>query len=342
MINLELSFGNAYFNSALILVSFLIISKVFQIISKKYIKKLTKDKKPGTDEYLIRRIVNPFCIYIILFGLYIALEYVPLSPAHYTLLDNLFFIISVLILSLLISRTISLLINRWLKIQKRFEKAPRLINKIISIVIYLVAILIILDHFQIKVTPLIATLGISGLALGLALQTTLSNFFAGLYLISDRPINVGDFIKIENNLEGYIEDIGWRSTRIRTNRDTTVVVPNSKLSENIITNYSLPSPDLLFTVDCGVSYNSNLEKVEKVTVEIAKKIQKTAPGAIKNFEPYLRFHTFGESNIIFSIYLRIENFDTRNRVVHEFIKALKERYKKEKIEISYPVRKSIK
>jgi len=92
-------------------------------------------------------------------------------------------------------------------------------------------------------------------------------------------------------------------------------------------------------VQCGVSYKSDLGKVEKVTIDVAKKIQEKIPGAVKTFEPFIRYHTFGDSNINFSIILRVEEPVARYLIIHEFIKALKARYDKEGIEISWPVRK---
>ncbi len=198
----------------------------------------------------------------------------------------------------------------------------------------------ILSYFKIEITPLVATLGIGGLAVGLALQNTLSNFFAGLYMVADKPITVGDFIELPDaDISGYVEDIGWRSTRIKTLPNTVVIVPNSKLAENIIVNDSLPEHEMAALVQCGVAYGSDLKKVEKATIDVARKIQKTVPGAVKTFEPFIRYHTFGDSNINFTIILRVEKFVDKYLVTHEFIKALKERYDKEGIEISWPVRK---
>jgi small-conductance mechanosensitive channel len=136
-----------------------------------------------------------------------------------------------------------------------------------------------------------------------------------------------------------VVDIGWRSTKIRTLMSTYIIVPNSKLVENLIINYALPEPELVVTVDCGVAYGSDLKKVEEVTLDVARKIQKTVPGAVRTFDPYIRFHTFGESNINFRIFLRVAFFGARAPVIHEFIKELKDRYDTEGIEISWPVRK---
>jgi len=178
------------------------------------------------------------------------------------------------------------------------------------------------------------------LFIALALQSTLSNFFAGLNILSDRQIEVGDFVELEGtDLSGFVEDIGWRSTRIRTLPNTLVIIPNSKLAETTIINRSKPVPEMSVIIQCGVDYRSDLAKVEKVTIEVAKEIQKTVPGAIKTFEPFIRYHTFGDSNINFSIIIRIEKPIDKYLVTHEFIKALKASYDQEGIEISWPIRK---
>lgn len=176
--------------------------------------------------------------------------------------------------------------------------------------------------------------------MGLALQDTLSNFFSGLHIILDKPVNVGDFIELQdNNVMGYIEDIGWRSTSIRTLPNTLVVVPNSRLAGSIITNNSLPQPEMAALVQCGVSYLADLEKVERVTIEEARRIQQTIEGAVPDFEPFIRYNQFGDSNIHFTVILRVKAFTDKFLVIHHFIKALKARYHQEGIEISWPVRK---
>lgn len=161
-----------------------------------------------------------------------------------------------------------------------------------------------------------------------------------MHIISDKPIDIGDFIELPDaNISGYVEDIGWRSTKIKTLPNQIVIVPNSALAERIIVNNSLPEVEMSALVQVGVAYESDLKKVEEVTIEVARAIQKTIPGAVKTFDPFIIYHTFGDSNINFSVILRVEKFVDKYIVIHEFIKALKERYDKEGIEISYPARK---
>ena len=335
---MNIFYENEYFQFLLIVIGSIIFAKIFNLIVTKYIKKIIEKTKTDIDDMLMKVIRKPLYIFIILVGFYFGLKSLSFLTPYSLWMDKIFFIVSALLLSLIVTRILSFFISRWLKVQKKFEKTPRLINTVVTIVIYLIAFLMILRYLNIEITPLVATLGLGGLAVGLALQNTLANFFAGLHIISDRPINVGDYIEMEN-VKGYVEDIGWRSTRIKTLPNTIVIVPNSKIAESVIINNYLPVEEMSIVLQCGVAYDSDLGKVEKVTVDVARKIQQTVPGAVKTFEPFIRYHTFGDSNINFSIILRVEEFVARYLVSHEFIKALKAKYDKENIEISWPVRK---
>ena len=210
--------------------------------------------------------------------------------------------------------------------------------RIINIIIWGIGLLMLMDIFGISITPALASLGIAGLAIGLALQDTISNFFAGIYILMSQPVRVGDYIELENGLKGYVQNIGWRETRIKMLQNNTVIVPNSKLSQSILTNYYLPQTEMACLVQVGVSYDSDLEKVEKVTIEVGKQVQEKVNGGIKTFDPFIRYHTFDDFSINFTVILRINEFVDQYLVTHEFIKALHRRYKQEGIVIPFPIR----
>ena len=325
--------------AGLIVAGSIVLAYLIHIILKTYIKSFAKRTKSDIDDAIVSIISKPLSIYIIIAGIYIALKTLSYISAYADLASKIFISITILFGAVLISRVLSFLISHWLKVHKRSKRAPRLLNGIVAMILYLIAFVMILGHFDIEITPLIATLGLGGLAIGLALQNTLTNLFAGLHIISDRPIDVGDFIEIEGGISGYVEDIGWRSTRIKKLSNTIVIIPNAKLAESTIINDSLPEKEMSLVVQVGVDYGSNLEKVEKVTIDVAKHIQKTVPGAVRTHEPFTRYHTFADSNINFSVILRVNEYVNKYLVTHEFIKALKARYDKEGIEISWPVRK---
>ena len=328
-----------YFHFFLILISFLLLAKIVHFILVKYVRGLAARTKTDVDDTILEILTKPLSIFIVFAGLYFALKSLSGLEPYAPYIDGVFFVGTVLLVSLILSQISRVLLDLWLRVQKRYEKMPKLMSHVVAVFIYLIAFLVILSHYNIEITPLLVGYGLGGIAVALALQNTLSNLFAGLHIISDRPINFGDYIAIEGGLSGFVEDIGWRSTRIRTLPNTLVIVPNSKLAESVITNYSLPVLEMSAVIQCGVAYGSDLEKVERVTIDVAKQILETVPGAVKTFEPFTRYHTFGDSNINFSIILRVEEPAAKYIVIHEFIKALKARYDKEGIEISWPVRK---
>ncbi|MBC8521777.1 MAG: mechanosensitive ion channel family protein [Methanomicrobia archaeon] len=330
---------NEWFHFGLILATFAIHTKIAHIILVKYVRRIAARTKTDIDDIILKIVTKPVCIFIMFAGFYFALGALSDLEKYSEEIGGIFFVGSILLLSLIVSRILGVLVSHWLRVQKKYEKMPKLMGNVVAIVIYLMAFLMILDHFDIEINPLLAAFGLGGLAIGLALQNTLSNFFAGLHIITDRPINFGDYIEIEGGTSGFVEDIGWRSTRVRTLPNTLVIVPNSKLAESVIINNSQPVLEMSVVVQCGVAYESDLEKVERVTIDVAKQILETVPGAVKTFQPLVRFHTFGDSNINFSIILRVEEPATKYIVTHEFIKALKKRYDREGIEISWPVRK---
>lgn len=205
-------------------------------------------------------------------------------------------------------------------------------------VIILVALLIVLDTAGVSVTPLIASLGVGSLAVALALQSPLANFFAGIQILADKPIEVGHYIKLDSGEEGYVAKIGWRSTTIRALPNNMIVIPNSKIMDAIITNYYLPERELSILVQVGVHYSSDLEHVERVTCEVAKQVLQEVEGGKKEFEPFIRYHTFGDSSINFTVILRAQEFVNGYLIKHEFIKRLQRRYQQEGIVIPFPIR----
>lgn len=205
-------------------------------------------------------------------------------------------------------------------------------------VVIALALMVFLDSVGISITPLIASLGIGTAAVALALQDTLANLFAGIYMLAEKPIQAGHFIQLESNEQGHVEHVGWRSTQIRMLSDTVVVVPNAKLAGSVITNFSLPKNELGITVEVGVDYASNLEQVEAITLEVARLVMSRVIGAASAFEPRVRFHTFADSSINFRVWLGARNYVEGLELKHEFIKCLHARYSEEGIVMPSPIR----
>ena len=212
------------------------------------------------------------------------------------------------------------------------------LRKLVNIVVVVVAALIIADRLGQPITPLLASLGIAGLAVALALQDSLSNFFSGFYLMLDQPIRPGDYIQLDTGQEGFVQEIGWRNTRIRPFDNNLVIVPNAKLADSVIINWHQPVPEMSVYIRCGVAYHSDLDEVERIAIEVAHQIQDRMEGTNKEWDPIVRFKEFGDSNINFVTVLRVLDPTQRFVVEHEFMKALFRRFNEEGIEISFPMR----
>jgi small-conductance mechanosensitive channel len=209
---------------------------------------------------------------------------------------------------------------------------------IMRVLIAIIGLLVLLEALHISLTPIVASLGIGSLAVALALQGPLSNLFAGLFVLADRTVRVGDYVKLDSGEEGYVTNIGWRHTRVRTFWNIAVIVPNSRLNTSVLQNLNLPQEEVAIYIPVGVSYASDLRRVEQVTLDVARKVQQEAPKAVREFEPFMRFHTFDSSSINFNVALRAADFASTYVIKHEFIKALHERYRQEGIVIPFPIR----
>jgi small-conductance mechanosensitive channel len=217
-------------------------------------------------------------------------------------------------------------------------QAATIFVNIAKIVVLSVGLMVLLQSIGVSVTPLLTALGVGGLAVALALQDTLANLFAGVHILASRKVVQGDFVRLDSGEEGHIVDINWRNTTIEQLPGNLVIVPNAKFADAIVTNYHRPAQDMSVLVQVGVAYDSDLEHVERVTVEVASEVTGKVEGAVPDHEPFIRFHTFGDSAINFSVILRTREFTDQYLVVHEFIKRLHERYHTEGIAIPYPTR----
>ena len=304
-----------------------------------YLRKRAEQRQHAFNALLLSVLGTPLVLILLYIGLNLFIEMVPSVPAKWEkYLDISLFMLSVLAGYLLLDRLTMRVISRYSKTVDVIASSEGVTKTLYRIVLIGFAGLIILDHLKITITPFLASLGIGGLVMGLALQDTLSNFFSGIYLSFDRPIRIGDYIRLDSGEEGYVAQMGWHSTRIRTLSNNTVIVSNAKLSGSRITNFYLPGREIPVGVNLGVTYQSDLEKVERVTVGVAREVLKDTAGAVKGFEPSIGYSSFGDSGIHFTVSLRAREYADQFMIIHEFIKRLHRRYETEGIEITSPVR----
>lgn len=198
---------------------------------------------------------------------------------------------------------------------------------------------VLLRALGLEITPYLTALGVGGLAVALALQDTLSNLFAGFYVAVARQIRLGDYIKLNTNEEGYVTDIGWRSTIIRGLNNNMVIIPNAKLAQAIVTNYNLPDKRMSTNVQVGVSYDADPEQVERVLLEVGLEGVREIPGMLADPPPSVTFDPgFGDSALGFTLGFQVAEFATQFGVRHQLRKRILRRFREEGIEIPFPTR----
>jgi small-conductance mechanosensitive channel len=206
-------------------------------------------------------------------------------------------------------------------------------------VILSIGLLVLLDSLGIQITPLLTALGVGGLAVALALQDTLSNLFAGVHLLADRPIRVGDYVRIAESIEGHVVDVGWRSTRVKMLANNVVIVPNKKVAESIITNYDMPERRMALTMPVSVGYGSDPDRVEAVLNDEAKAAAREVPGLLAEPAPFARLIPgFGAYALEFTLICQVASFVDQYLVQHELRKRILRRLRAEGIEVPVPVR----
>jgi small-conductance mechanosensitive channel len=290
------------------------------------------------DDVIVTALGGPVVLWGLLVGLYAATSVLDLPRATGPLVRNALVVLVILSVTWTLSRLGAGLVQARTASSLGPLPSVNLLTNLVRITILLLGGLVILDTLGVSITPLLTAVGVGGLAVGLALQDTLANLFAGIHILLSRQVRPGDFIRLGSGQEGYVEDITWRYTTIRQLPNNMVIVPNSALATSSTLNFTLPDAEQAVLVQVGVSYASDLAQVERVTIEVGQEVMREVDGGVPSFTPFIRYHTFGDSSIGFTVILRGKDYVARYLVTHEFIKRLHRRYNAEGIEIPFPIR----
>ena len=323
----------------------LVVSFVLRV-TLRFIKRGLRRRDPySIRAHLIDDIDGPLSLQVVLAGLHVGLRWQPSLSEYQSMITTGYAIVSVFVVMFAVLRMQDVVI-RWglgrvgigTGQHRIMESMAPMATQVARIVTIVMGLLIALDQLGVSIAPLVAGLGVGGLAVALALQGTLTNIFAGLSVMTDGSIRVGDYVELDGGMIGRIDAIGWRTTRVRLLSDNTVIIPNSKLADNVTTNYNHPFEEMSVYLQVGVSYFSDLEHVERVTVEVGRQVLADTPGAVKEYDASIWYTELGDSNINFWVVLRSDNYVDSWLIKHNFIKALYRRYEDEGIEISFPAR----
>jgi small-conductance mechanosensitive channel len=262
----------------------------------------------------------------------------PLTKTVQNHVNQVLTVLLIFVVTMTAARVIAELVRTVTQSRSGVAGSATIFVNITRVLVLAIGFLVVLQTLGVSIAPLLTALGVGGLAVALALQDTLANLFAGIHILASKTVQPGDYIRLSSGEEGYVEDINWRQTTVRALSNNLVVIPNGELAKTNMTNFMRPEQQLTILVQVGVAYDSDLEHVERVTTEVVADVMTEITGAVPEHEPAVRFHTFGDSRIGFTVILGVGEFSDQYRIKHEFIKRLHRRYREEGIRIPAPTR----
>ncbi|MBQ7479523.1 MAG: mechanosensitive ion channel family protein [Selenomonadaceae bacterium] len=321
---------------ACILAAALIIGIALNRFINQHIKQHLSDEVTLTKVFFnaLKGVPISFCLVA---GLYWIVNTIAFTPTLTKIFSYILFTINIYTVTRVIARTASGMVDFYVNRPESSLPKNTLLNNILSFIIYAMGIIIVLQYCDISIAPIITAMGVGGMAMALGMQETLANIFSGVQLIISKQLRLNDFIMLNTGEQGRVTDITWRYTTIQSIMGNVIVIPNKSIAAAIITNYNLPQKDITIKIPIGVAYDSDLEQVEQVTLEVANKVMEDATET-SSIPPKILFHTFGDSSIDFDVLLHSTRFDNQVDLRHNFIKELTKRYREENIDIPYPIR----
>jgi len=298
------------------------------------IRKLASTTEGKIDDVIADAIKGVARWAFLLIGIYYAVPFLPIPPR----MDEeikLGFRIAVLVIAIVVvARFASGIAAHYA--HRLLPSSVSMAKVVVNVVVFTIGLLVVFQTMGIKITPILTALGVGGLAVALALQDTLANFFAGINILATKQIRPGDYIRLDAGQEGIVFDVSWRTTTLRVPANQFVIVPNTKLAQAIVSNFNVTEQALALPVTAVVTYGSDLAQVERIAVEAARDVVKRVEGARPDAEPLVRFHTFADFGIRFDVVIRSKQFTDQGLLRHELIKALQARFIDAGIEIPSP------
>ncbi len=321
-----------------IVIGCILVGIILQKIIFVSLLKIAKRTSWKGDDIIIQSFKGMLILWGFIIGMYIALPISSFSKEVHIIIHKILLVFIIFSFTIVLAKMIAGFAGQYGEKAGSTFASTSIFRNITKAIILIIGTLIILQSLGIAITPLLTALGVGGLAVALALQDTLSNLFSGFQVIASGQIKKGDFIQLSSGEAGYVTDINWRNTTIKAFGNNIIVIPNSKLASLIVTNYNLPQKDMSVPIEVGVSYDSNLEFVESVTLDVAREVMKEFKDLSAKTNPIIRYRSFGESSINFAIILYVTEYVNKFLLRHEFIKRLHKRYNEEGIEIPFPLR----
>ncbi|MDX1611437.1 MAG: mechanosensitive ion channel family protein [Candidatus Thermoplasmatota archaeon] len=289
----------------------------------------------GESRRLVDQLKWPTFLGLLVFLGSLALEASGLVPARFApWVAPTRAIIVILVAAYVLSRILVVLVQAYGERHGARGTQTAFTRYLVHAAIYGLALVLVLNELGLAITPLVTALGVGGIAVALALQETLSNLFAGLYLVIDGSIQLGDWIEMEDGRSGYVEEMTWRTVRIRTVADNTHLIPNHLVATRPLKNAGLPDREIGVTIQVSVALESDLEQVEAIARDVAAWVQREVGKGPEGYVPTVRFDGVGPVGISFTTILRADESFEHHELTHAYIKELHRRFHEEGVELA--------
>lgn len=319
--------------AALWLVGWLVWSIVYPLL-----KRLAQRTSSGLDDIVLSALAPFIPLWFVLVGVPIAARHALVPEKWVGSFDRVAEFLVYFTLSLALASILSRFVAKRVGPISSQLPATTLTQNAIRIGVILLGVVLGLSNIGIAVTPMLTALGVGSLAVALALQPTLTNLVAGFLISFARQVRIGDVVELEQGQMGIVDDISWRTLTLREPAGNLITIPNARMAELIVRNYSLPDAECAVIIPIGVAYDSDLARVERVLVESATVVRDAQAIAVKDFDPLVRFMSFADSSVNLIVILRATGALERVTLQSEVLKAIHTRFAAEGIEIPFPQR----
>ncbi len=305
--------SNKYIYAIAIFGLFFLLSELVVIISRSVILKIAHKTKTEVDDLIVKKTNKPISLILLFIGIRLALLPLGIRQGVLNMAENLIMSVIIIIVTYISIVVIGIFIDNWgrtVAAKTKSELDDQLIpvfHRFSKIFISIIGILFVLPVWGVQIGPLLTSLGIAGIAVAFALQSTLGNIFGGVSIILDRSIKVGDKIKIDADTMGTVTDVGLRSTKIRTWDNEMITMPNGKLADSKILNFIQPEPMVRVQVNFGVEYGSEIAHVRTVVLDALSKL----PNVLKEPPPKVHFDAMSEFSLNFIALFYVPSFDKK-------------------------------
>ena len=321
-----------------IIIAGILVGKAFYWVSTNIIRKLTSKTKSRLDDLLIDSLERPVIFLLFTAGFWWGSTFLTLGEKAAGVFSNITTILITINVAWFLMNILDAIIVNYLQPVASRSKSDLddallpIVRKALKIIIVVITIILIIDNFGYDVTSLVAGLGIGGIALALAAQDMLKNLFGGVSVITDKPFKLGDRIRLDEKNDGFVREIGIRTTRIETLDGTMVVIPNSKIADTILENISKEQARKV-KITLGVTYdttNKKMEQAKRIIEDVIRENEDTKD------ESLVSFFNFGDSALEILVIYWIRNFDNILGARDHVNMEIKKRFEKARIEFAYP------